>query len=169
MHKGINRPDAETSPTRNDYMSTNEKMQHTNQRCSSFPKNKENPTNAKENYDERMDCSASCCWGCNDDQVDSRADGGKVCRRCLNRLIIRLAVCSVANSVPAHKTYTNNYTISDRERENKNDMGIKNRLYLCKNCDYFGKILIVWPQKFPIWPGNNALVSICMQIDSNIP
>lgn len=55
-----------------------------------------------------MDCSASCCWGCKDDQVDARVEGGKVCWSCLNRLIIRLAVCSVARSLPAHKTYTNN-------------------------------------------------------------
>lgn len=29
-------------------------------------------------YDERMDCSARCCCGCNDDQVDSKVAGGSV-------------------------------------------------------------------------------------------
>lgn len=58
-----------------------------------------------ENYEERMDCNASCCCGCKDDQVEARVEGGKVCCSCLSKLIIRPAVCSVARSLPAHKTY----------------------------------------------------------------
>jgi len=61
-----------------------------------------------------MDCSASCCWGCKDDQVDARVEGGKVCWSCLNRLIIRLAVCSVARSLPAHKISAKTATILGR-------------------------------------------------------
>lgn len=56
------------------------------------------------NYDERMDCNAICCCGCNIDKVEAKVAGGKVCWRCLSRLIIRLAVCSVARSLP-HRTY----------------------------------------------------------------
>lgn len=30
-------------------------------------------------YEERIDCSASCCWGCKEDQVEAKVAGGKVC------------------------------------------------------------------------------------------
>lgn len=56
-------------------------------------------------YDYRIDFSANFCWGCKDDHVASRVAGGSVCWSCLNRLTIRLAVCSVARSLPAHKIY----------------------------------------------------------------
>jgi hypothetical protein len=56
------------------------------------------------NYEERMDCKASCCCGCKDDQVEARVAGGNVCWSCLSKLTIRPAVCSVARSLPAHKT-----------------------------------------------------------------
>lgn len=55
---------------------------------------------------ERIDCRASCCWGCKDDHVEAKVAGGKVCWSCLSRFTIRLAVCSVARSLP-HRTYTN--------------------------------------------------------------
>lgn len=64
-------------------------------------------------YEERIDCKASCCWGCKDDHVEAKADGGKVCCSCLNRLIIRFKVCSVARSLP-HKTSANTVTILGR-------------------------------------------------------
>lgn len=53
---------------------------------------------------ERIDCKASCCCGCKDDQVEAKVAGGKVCWSCLSRFTIRLAVCSVARSLP-HRTY----------------------------------------------------------------
>lgn len=55
-------------------------------------------------YEERIDCNASCWCGCKDDHVEARVEGGKVCCSCLSKLIIRPAVCSVARSLPAHKT-----------------------------------------------------------------
>lgn len=59
-----------------------------------------------EHYDERIDCKASCCWGCKDDHVEARADGGSVCCSCLNKLTILLAVCSEARSFPEQRTCT---------------------------------------------------------------
>lgn len=62
------------------------------------------PFVSHDHYDGRIDCNASCCWGCKDDHVEARVDGGSVCCSCLNKLIIRLAVCSVASSLPAQIT-----------------------------------------------------------------
>lgn len=59
---------------------------------------------SNDNYVERIDCNASCCCGCKDDQVEASVEGGKVCWSCLSKLTIRPAVCSVARSLPAHKT-----------------------------------------------------------------
>lgn len=56
------------------------------------------------NYEERMDCKAICCCGCKDDQVEARVAGGNVCWSCLSKVTILPAVCSVARSLPAHKT-----------------------------------------------------------------
>lgn len=56
-------------------------------------------------YDDKMDCRASCCWGCRVDHVEANVAGGSVCWSCLKRLIMRFMVCSVARSFPAHNIY----------------------------------------------------------------
>lgn len=76
---------------------------HTNRPCQHIQKIKTTFIKDK-HYWERIDCNASCCWGPKDDQVDARVDGGNVCWSCLSRLIILLTVCSVARSLPAHRT-----------------------------------------------------------------
>ena len=53
-------------------------------------------------YDDSTDCRASCCCGCKEDHVEANTEGGNVAWSCLSRLIILLAVCSVARSLPAH-------------------------------------------------------------------
>lgn len=66
---------------------------------------------------ERIDCKASCCWGCKEDQVEAKVEGGRFCCICLNRFIIRLAVCSVAKSFPAHRTCTSKLVSSRKKRD----------------------------------------------------
>ena len=51
---------------------------------------------------DSTDCRASCCCGCKEDHVEANTEGGNVAWSCLSRLIILLAVCSVARSLPAH-------------------------------------------------------------------
>lgn len=55
-------------------------------------------------YDDRIVCKASCCWGCKEDHVEARVDGGSVCCSCLSKFTILLAVCSEARSFPPHRT-----------------------------------------------------------------
>lgn len=76
---------------------------HTKQQPSSF--HRIGDCHPPQHYDDRMDCRAICCWGCKEDHVEARVAGGNVCWSCLSKLIIRLAVCSVARSLPVHRTY----------------------------------------------------------------